>query len=518
MIMANQNPMRPVIFWLLITSSEVGGDAHGGYTGEHDLYRDGVVAHRYTGLTSQRRRESLETISNWRLRYPYLEQLQANGDLNCEIIHMGVFLNLMNDHAREGSELVTRTELIIPCREGDQGHWHWQTVTSVTKPTELYRDTITDPPLEAKTFLVEVLSASDTEIRIKLPFPATTWAHAFTCLTDLQMKYEENRNVGSFLEDLNGSARSARDYVEQISMYQEIQSSSGPHTPFVRRAIILWTFQKARSGEEGDTSWQYLDPSPPRRTCMSPSPNPSHHMCATISENFNSWADPLHLQHPNMLDPFVQGLATPPNTSGLQSPFITSGYPYLNQQFDIHSKNLSFASSATMDSESTLVGDDVHANIDSFLSNANVNLSDYDHNSQAWQLPHIENFDSDPAWANYTVPSSTTHIEWDSDAKNHPWPEGPDSKGTPWIEENATKHEWAESASSPLKEDKNFVKQNVEQKLLPWINHVEEEASAYVEASEVNHPDSNARTSDTKQEWISGDADFDYNQLAEGLK
>jgi transcriptional enhancer factor len=221
-----------------------------------------------------------------------------------------------------------------------------------------------------------------------------------------------------------------------------------------------------------------------------------------------------------MLDPFVQGLATPPNTTGLQSPFITSGYPYLNQQFDIPSKNLSFASSAAMDRESTFVGDDVHANIDSFLSSANVNLSDYDHNSQAWQLPHIENFDSDPAWANYTVPSSTTHIEWDSDAKNHPWPEGPDSKGTPWIEENATKHEWVESASSTLKEDKNFVEQNVEQKLLPWINHVEEDAKAttYVEASEVNHPDSNARTSDTKQEWISGGADFDYNQLADGLK
>ena len=513
MIMANQTPIRPVIFWLLIQSSEDEDDANGGYSGEN-------IAHRYTGLTSLGPRESLETISNWRQRYPYLDRLQANGDLNCEIIHMDVSLNLMSEHAREGAHLVTRTELIIPARDGDQCHWQWQTITTVTKPTDLYRDTVTDPPLEAKTFLIEVLSASDAEIRVKLPFPAITWAHAFTCLTDLQMKYEENRNNSSLTGNLNIPARSARGYVEQISMYQEIQSSSGPQMPFVRRAIILWTFQKARNGEEGATTWRYLDVAPQRRTCMSPSPHPGHHMSATMSENFNSWADvAMNLQNPSMLDPFVQGFATPPNAIGLQSPFITSGYPYSNQHFDMPPENLSFASTATMDSESTLVGEDARANIDSFLSNTNVNLSDYDHNSHAWQLPHGESFDSDPAWANYTVPSGTPHIGWDSDAKDHPWPEAQDPKNTPWIEDTITKHQWTESASSPLKQVKNYVEQNVEQKLLPWINHVEEEVKAtYVEAGEIHHPDADAETSDAKQEWTGSDADFDYNQLAEHLK
>ena len=497
MIMANQAPIRPVIFWLLIQSSEDEDGVNGGYTGEN-------VAHRYTALTSQRRRESLDTISNWRQRYPHLEQLQANRDVNCDIIHMDVSLNLMSEHAREGAHLVTRTELIIPVREGDQCHWHWQTVTSVMKPTNLYRDTVTDPPLEAKTFLIEVLSASETEIRVKLPFPAITWAHAFTCLTDLQMKYEENRKLAPVPGELNGPARSAREYVEQISMYQEIQSSPGPQGPFVRRAIILWTFQKSRNGEDGATTWRYLDVSPQRRTCMSPSPHPSHHMSAAMNENFNSWAEiPMNIQHPSMLDPFAQGLATPPHTAGLHSSFATSGYPYASQQFEIPPENLSFASTTTVDSESTLVGDDAHTNIDSFLSNASVNLGDYDHSSQAWHLPTSESFDSDPTWANYAVPSSAPQIGWNTEAKTSHWPETPDSKGTPWIAETIEKNEWASSASTPLKQIKGYAEQNVEQKLSPWMNHVDKEAKAtYVESSEaIQHPVANADTGDARQEW-----------------
>lgn len=504
-------PMRPVLFWLLITSSSVPDEVNGKDVHEEDLLNEGMVAHRFTGLSTQRQRDSLETISNWRQRFPYLQQLVNGGELQCDIIHMDVSLNLLISHPPEGAELCCQTVLSF-----SQPHeYEWRIVTTLNRPPELYRDPHSDPPVESEACLGQATSLGDGETRVKIPFPAVGWANAVTCLTNLQAKYEERCKNQSFGSMSNSKARPAREYVEQISMYQEVQSSPGPRMPFTRRAIIVWTFHQAHDGEGNGTHWRYLDASPPRRLCMSPSPHASHQISASMSENFDSWAEtPLQL-HQNMLDPFVQGLVTPSNTAGLQSPFELQNFGYESQGFDLPNENLSFASTHTMDSDTTLVDHDTAANIDHFLATANAGLGDYDHNAAGWALPATENFDADPAWANYSVPSSTPAIGWDGDAKGHNgWNDIPGSvadvngKQMGWVEEGEAKHEWGNELveSSPVKIG-SYV-DGLEQKLGAWIaeHWCAEEKTGYDEVGNLKND--YVVVGDVKNEYA-GDGELD---------
>jgi transcriptional enhancer factor len=503
--------MRPVLFWLLITSSSVPDEVNGKDVHEEDLLNEGMVAHRFTGLSTQRQRDSLETLSNWRQRFQYLQQLLAVGELQSDIIHMDVSLNLLMSHPPEGAELCCQTVLSIP-----QGHeCEWRIITTLNRPPELYRDPHSDPPVDREACLGQATSLGNGETRVKIPFPAVGWANAVTCLTNLQAKYDENRKNQALGLISSSNARPAREYVEQISMYQEVQSSSGPRMPFTCRAIIVWTFHQAHDGEGNGTHWRYLDASPPLRLVMSPSPHASHQISASISENFNSWAEAPLSMHQNLMDPFVQGLVTPPNTAGLQSPFDAAGYGgYGGHGFDLPGENLSFVSNNTMDSEATLVDHDTAANIDHFLSNVNVGLGDYDHGVANWALPVTESFDADPAWANYNVPSSTPALGWDGgDGKGHAWNDIAVSgaemgrlSGKMWEgdEGKAELHEWTTAvSSSPMKmaENENLrewvserspVKmgshvENIEQKLGVWIeeNGDGEEKGGYEEVGDT---------------------------------
>jgi transcriptional enhancer factor len=479
-------PMRPVLFWLLITSSSVPDEVNGKDVHEEDLLNEGMVAHRFTGLSTQRQRDSLETISNWRQRFPYLQQLVTAGELHCDIIHMDVSLNLLMSHPPEGAELCCQTVLSF-----SQPHeYEWRIITTLNRPPELYRDPHSDPPVEGEACLCQATSLGDGETRVKIPFPAVGWANAVTCLTNLQSKYDEKRKNQALGLMSNSNARPAREYVEQISMYQEVQSSPGPRMPFTRRAIIVWTFHQAHGGEGNGTHWRYLDASPPRRLCMSPSPHPSHHLSASMSENFASWAETPLSMHQNLMDPFVQGLVTPPNTAGPQSPFDASNYGYVGGggTFDLPGENLSFVSNNTMDSESTLVDHDTAAHIDHFLSNVNTGVGDYDHGAASWVLPATENFDADPAWASYSVPSSTPAIGWDGgDGKGHG---GWNEVGVGDVDVHGKQIRWGEDegkqvlqewTGSPVKAS-NYV-ENIEQKLGAWIeeNGDGEERGGYEE-------------------------------------
>ncbi|KAK0123119.1 hypothetical protein ONS96_010124 [Cadophora gregata f. sp. sojae] len=517
----HSSSMKPVLFWLLMTSSSLSiddrRDVH-----EEDLYNEGLIAHKFSRLSAQRQRASLDSIPSWRQRFPFLQQLYTSGELDCEIIHMEASLNLLTNQPPEGSELCSRMVFSMPGRQHDT---EWRIVTTLSKPPELYRDQISDPPLEAQAFAVDVTSMNDSETRIKVPFPARPWAQVFSGLRSIQSQYEE-KQAHSFNTGM-GSTRPARDYVDLISMYQEVQSAAGPHSPFVRRTIILWTFRQASNSDRNGTHWRYVDPAPvPRRMCMSPSPHPSHHMQANMNENFNSWSDtPLHLQNSNILDHFAQGLATPPHTAGLQSPFPAPNYAY-SQSYDMPSENLSFVSAAnTVDSDSTLVDNDVAANIDNFLMNSHVHLKDFEHASQSWQLPVTKSFDADPLWANYTVPATTPVHGWDSqEAKTHAWPDLP-IDGKSWnytVEEPGDKADHVESG--PVKGTVNYVEQTIAQKLLPWTDNQHGPHEIKHNYDGVNleqirdNSNESARAEPKVQEWEGVHDDFDYSELAERLK
>jgi transcriptional enhancer factor len=517
----HRSSTRPAIFWLLITSPHVPTHGNSAYTSERDLEEKPFVIHRFSELSSQSRRENLDVISNWRQKFPHLEPLYNSGELTCDIIHMDVSLELMGKHAPEGAELIACAEMSISGR--DLEICEWQTVTSLIQPSELYRDPRYDVPLDGQRTNSHVLSVNDHEARIKVSFPAAIWTHSLTCLTDLQLRYNKAQ-MSQVGEISDTSTIPATEFVDQISMYQEVQSCSGHGLPLVRRAIILWTFHACtRSGNGGQTTWRHIDPAPSRRSCMSPSPHPSHLISAVMNENFNTWIDnpTTHIQNPNMLNQFVQGLATPPHTGGLRSPFASNGYGCHDQQFDMPPENLSFESAtATIDSESTLVDSDTAANIDSFLSNSNVHIIiDYDNPAANWNVGQSESFDADPAWANYpAVPSSTPNIEWDG-VKSHAWPDLSEPKHGGWVEEVEVegKHAWADS--SPAKPEHAYMDQIVD-KLLPWIE--QEDATTkdvYAEVDDVQLPELSAGIVDTKeQSWVDSGSGFDYSQLIERLK
>lgn len=415
------------------------------------------------------------------------------GDLNCDIIHMDVSLDLMSSHAPEKAELRTRLEISIPGSSRTFENCQWQTVTSLNKPSELYRDPIEDPPLEAKPFIADTLSVSDVETRIKVPFPAISWAHTFTSLTDLQLRYED----GFGGSGVAVNAGPAREFTERMSMYQEVQSSAGPDQPFVRRAIILWTFRKVKNGEVGETVWRYIDASPPRSSCMSPSPHIGHHISASMNENFQSFLNNTPpSQDPSTMDTFVQSLSNPVTSVGLQSPFAPVGYSSLNQNYDMPHR-ISLDSSATLDSESTLVEES--ANIDSILSSTNMNLGDYDQSAASWNLNHPGSFEADPSWGNYAnVPSATPQMGWDLD-KHQAWPETTYKQGT-WLPETHAKQDWSH-AEKP--EQASFDQSLT--KLPTWLDQpVNEANNGYSEADNTSIPElltGNVDTKDHSWDW-----------------
>lgn len=478
------------------------------------MQNEAAVAHKFTKLGTEKHRDKLESVMGWRQKFPHLYQLDIIGELNCDIIHMDTTLNLLSAEPPPGSELVSQSILSIPGKQTDQ--CLWRMVTTLHKPPELYRDPMMDERLENEISPVDVISQTEVETRIKASFPIFHWAHAFICLVGIQAQYDEHqRSLQSYGTSLETLSRTAREYVEQVTMYQEVQSAAAPGMPFIRRAVIIWTFRQASEDEGNSTNWRYLDAPPARRMCMSP-PHPSHLTSSTMNENFNSWAEtPLLLQQ-SMLDPFVQGLATPSQTGGLQPAFDASPYPFSASGFDLPVENLSFVSSSTADSEATLVNHEAPTNIDHFLSN--VNMADYSQDANAWQLLATEDFDADPTWANYTVPSGTPAEGWD-DTKNSAWP---DTKQINWTDDTNSKHDWTEP-SSPSKQ-MSYIEQSIEQKLLPWIEgHRDEDSQSTLQdqgTDPLQEIDANAtiHTPKATEEWIHPEDEFDYAELVERLK
>lgn len=464
-----------------------------------DLYGGDEVLHEFSRLSPlPRNRIPLESIRWWRERFPLLHQLQTREALKCPIIHMDVSLNLLSSPPSRSSQLISRTLLSIPDHEPRNGEW--RIVTTLNKPPELCSDAmqdgrLKDPPIDQASFFVEVNSISEKETIISVPFPAAQFAYVFSCLVSIQQQFKEELKAQSFGRGSDPTIRPAREHVERVSMFQELQSRAAPHAPWVTRSVFIWSFHEAREGESNYTTWGYLDPAPPRRTVMSPSPHPSLQASAVMNENYHNWAEvPLLMQHTNVLDSYGQGLATPPHTANLQSPFAENGYSFNQQTFDMPGENLSFISNATLESGSTLV-DDTAANIENFLSNAHANLADFEQNSNGWQLPVSESFDADPAWANYTVPTSTSVVTWDEERKTNIWSEAllPEaSKHLDWVEDTSTKHIDCWEGGSPTKVpvDANYIEHNLEQKLMPWIqNHQDTNANGNIKDDFESVPD-----------------------------
>jgi len=299
------------------------------------------------GLRNVARSNMDECLPNWRRQFPQIEQAQRFNELDCTIIHIEASLALRHGKSPESAELWGRFDIAIP---HDEDGLRWQCMQTLHKHKDLYGAPESDPPITNKMYPLNV----DRVVRGKGPimrvaFPALPWAHALGKLSDLQEQFEEAMREGQPF----ANQMTARQYIDQITMYQEIFSSEDGHN-WKKRAIIAWTFTKARQGESGQTSWRYVDPTPSRRSVFSPHPGHRQEMQAMMSDNFSNLyqAPPLSIQPVGHFDSILHGLATPPHTTVLQSPFAQYAFP---PQPDLVSENMSFMSQATQDSDDTLV-------------------------------------------------------------------------------------------------------------------------------------------------------------------
>lgn len=365
----------------------------------------------------------LEMFPDWQSRFPILAQIHSRNELKCDVIHMEASLELRYGSLPERSELWGRFEVLMPGKHNRQAVW--RCTQSLYKPVDLYGAPASDPRFKnvTSTPIVDRYEPGvGTHIRIS--FPALPWAYALQRLSTLEAQFDEAVQTGAPLP----TPTTARQYIDQITMFQEIFCSEAPNKPFTRKAILLLTFKKCKAGEQGLATWRYLDPSPPRGACFSPHPGATHVASAAMSETFAAWAHdsvPPSLQLPpssasNLFDP----LSSFDGTADMQFPFPTYGYP------SVSAENLSFMSHETHDSDATLA--DVHGgggvHMDPFLSAASV-LASFDQGGGLWEAgAGVQSFESDPAFlAGYSKMSEGTggHI-WDAaaDVKGNCWDVG----------------------------------------------------------------------------------------------
>jgi transcriptional enhancer factor len=366
----------------------------------------------------------LDTLPNWRTRFPILAQIQARNELKCDVIHLDVSLELRYGSLPERSELWGKFEVLVPGKHNRQSVW--RCTQSLHKPADLYGSPSTDPRYENMNSVPHVVRYEPgVGTHLRVSFPASPWAHALERLSTMEAQFEEAVQTGAPLP----TPTTARQYIDQITMFQELFCSDAPNQPFTRRAILLWTFKKCKAGEQGQASWRYLDPLPPRSACFSPHPGTNHVVSAVMSENFGNWADnmspSLNLSAaPNPFDSLSQyeELPTPVSTmtgaSQMQYSFPSFGYSPAD--------NLSFISHETQDSDATLVDVQNGANgvhMDSFLSTNGV-LGSFDQSQNLWEAPPIQSFDNDVSFlANYgPTPSSAGAQVWEAgDGKHAEW-------------------------------------------------------------------------------------------------
>jgi transcriptional enhancer factor len=372
------------------------------------------LEHRYSGSTlKSMMRGNLEAIPNWRSRFPLLARAQPI-DRKCEIIHMEVSLAIRNGLMPESAELWGHFEIIIPGEEEVRANW--RCMQSLYKPNDLYGPAETDPRYEnVDSAVAAERYEPGVGTHMRVSFPANTWAYALVKIAELEQQFEEASQSGKPFP----TTMSARQYIDQISMYQDIFCSVGHDTEYKRKAIILWTFKKSSAGEKGESSWRYLDPAPSRRDCFSPHPGQGHVVSAAMVENFHAWAEPqqIQIQPPGPYDPLLQGLQTPPHSAVLQSPFGFSSYP--PPHHDMPGENLSFMSHETDTTDSTLVEPSQH-----FMASSGSVSLDFEQAQNMWAAPPIESFDGENQFlVNYsTVQQPVQGQVWDgSETKQHHW-------------------------------------------------------------------------------------------------
>ncbi|KFY52175.1 hypothetical protein V496_08635 [Pseudogymnoascus sp. VKM F-4515 (FW-2607)] len=341
-----------------------------------------------------------ESLPNWRRQFPQIEHSSAVRSLGCSLIHVDVSLTLRFAAPPEEADLLGSFEITVP---GNESHLQWRSVQTVQRHKGSGSDLIStnNSALHLDRF------DEGTGAIMRLAFPVLPWAHALGKMDDLQEQFEGGQRDALY----RPVQLTARQYIDQITMYQEIFSSTDYGRSWTKRVIFVWTFTKANQDERGLITWRHINTAPLAQTLLSPHPDNNQDMRAAMDSSFNPTnRAPLLSIQPIYYDSAPNELITPANSSAHQSPFSPFGNP---THEDIVPENMTFMSHNAQRSDEA-ISEHQTPHMSYMVDSDPVNLQGFEQNTHIWQPdPNLQRFESDAYLSSYSAPIPTGAIAQD---------------------------------------------------------------------------------------------------------
>ncbi|KFY31716.1 hypothetical protein V493_00870 [Pseudogymnoascus sp. VKM F-4281 (FW-2241)] len=342
-----------------------------------------------------------KSLPNWRRQFPQIEHGSGVRGSGCDLIHVDVSLSLRYATAPDEAELLGNFEMAVP---GNETHLMWRSVQTVQRHKDLFGGSGSDlistnnSPLHVDRF------EDGSGAVMRLRFPTLPWAHALGKMDDSQGQFGESQRDGHY--------HLARQYIDQITMYQEIFSSADYGNSWTKRVIFVWTFTKANQNERGIITWRHIHTSAPlTQALLSPDPDHIQAMQATMDDNFHpTGRAPLLSIRPIYYDSVPNDIITPSSSSAHQSPFSQYGNSTCE---DIVLENMTFMPHITQPSDQAI--EEHQTPPMNYKINSNpANLHGFEHNANLWQShPNVQRFENDAYLSSYNSPIPTGGIAQD---------------------------------------------------------------------------------------------------------
>lgn len=339
-----------------------------------------------------------ESLPNWRRQFPQIEHGSAARGLGCSLIHVDVSMALRYATTPEQAELLGNFEIAVPTNESQL---KWRSVQTVQRHKDLFGASGSElisnnnSPLQVDRF------EDGTGAIMRLAFPGLQWAHALGKMDEFQGQFQGSQRGGYY----HPVWLTAHQYIDEITMYQEIFSSADYGRSWAKRAIFVWTFATANQDERGLITWRHIHIAPLSQALLSPHPDNSQDMQAAIDGNFGSMERaPLLSIQPIYYEPISNDLITPSNSSAQPSPFSQYGNSTHEEKLP---ENLTFIPHNTQQIDEAIVEHQTpHMNY--MVDSDPANLQDFEQNANMWQPhPSLQRFENDAYLSSFstTIPT-----------------------------------------------------------------------------------------------------------------
>ncbi|KFX98770.1 hypothetical protein V490_02127 [Pseudogymnoascus sp. VKM F-3557] len=346
-----------------------------------------------------------EALPNWRRQFSKIEHDPAVRDFGCSLIHVDVSLALRYVNTPQQAELWGSFEIAIPANDS---HLKWRSVQTVQRHMDLFGDSGSDMHISTDNSPLHFDRFEEGSGAImRLAFPALPWAQALGKMDDAQKQFEESQQVGHY----HPVQPAAHQYIDQITMYQDIFSSADHGHSWTKRAVFVWTFNKTNQDERGLITWRQIH-TPLPQALLSPQPNHNQGLQTTMDDSFSTMArGPLLSIEPVYYNPMPNPLITPSNSSAQPSPF--SQYENPTPQ-DIVPDNMFFMPHNPHESGESIIGHQAQQHINYMVDGDPSGLHGFDQDANMWQpRPNPHRFGNDAFLSSYSTPIPTGCIPQD---------------------------------------------------------------------------------------------------------